>query len=51
MEAVEFAKEGEKVAPAKARFHVPHTENFFSWFMSIRVLRDPSRLKTGSYAT
>jgi hypothetical protein len=30
-------KEGEKVAPAKARFHVPSTKNFFFWFTSIWV--------------
>ena len=29
MEAVESAKEGEKVDPAKARFRVPYTKNFF----------------------
>ncbi len=29
MEAVESAKEGEKVAPAKARFRVLYTKNFF----------------------
>ncbi len=51
VEAVEFAKEGEKVAPAKARFRVPYAENFFSWFTSIWVLRDPSRLNIGSYET
>ncbi len=28
-------KEGEKVAPAKARFHVPYTKNSFFWFTSI----------------
>jgi hypothetical protein len=28
-------KEGEKVAPAKARFRVPYTKNSFFWFMSI----------------
>ncbi len=38
-----------KVAPAKARFRVPYTKNFFSWFTSIWVLRDPSRLNIGSY--
>ena len=41
----------EKVAPAKARFRVPYTKNFFSWFTSIWVLRDPSRLNIGSYET
>ena len=30
-------KEGKKVAPAKARFRVPHTKNSFFWFMSIWV--------------
>jgi hypothetical protein len=30
-------KEGKKVAPAKARFHVPSTKNFFFWFTSIWV--------------
>ncbi len=29
MEAVESAKEGKKVAPAKARFRVPYTEFLF----------------------
>jgi hypothetical protein len=38
-------KEGEKVAPAKARFRVSQTKNSFFWFTSIGVLRDPSRLK------
>jgi hypothetical protein len=38
-------KEGEKVAPAKATFRVSQTKNSFFWFMSIGVLRDPSRLK------
>ncbi len=28
-------KEGEKVAPAKARFRVPYTKNSFFWFTSI----------------
>ncbi len=28
-------KEGEKVAPAKARFHVPYTKNSCFWFTSI----------------
>ncbi len=28
-------KEGEKVAPAKATFHVSQTKNSFFWFMSI----------------
>jgi hypothetical protein len=28
-------KEGEKVAPAKARFHVPYTKYSFFWFTSI----------------
>ncbi len=51
MEAVESAKEGEKVAPAKARFRVPYTENFFFWFTSPWDLRDPSRLNIGSYET
>ncbi len=44
-------KEGEKVAPAKARFRLPYTKNFFFWFTSIWVLRDPSRLNIGSYET
>ncbi len=51
VEAVESAKEGEKVAPAKARFRVPYTEKFFFWFTSIWVLRNPSRLNIGSYET
>jgi hypothetical protein len=38
-------KEGEKVAPAKATFRVSQTKNYFFWFTSIGVLRDPSRLK------
>ncbi len=29
----------------KARFRVPYTKNFFFWFTSIWVLRDPSQLK------
>ncbi len=29
MEAVESAKEGEKMAPAKERFRVPQTKKFF----------------------
>jgi hypothetical protein len=29
VEAVESAKEGEKVAPAKERFRVPQTKEFF----------------------
>ncbi len=29
VEAFESAKEGEEVAPAKARFRVPYTKNFF----------------------
>ncbi len=51
VEAVESAKEGEKVAPKKARFRVPYTMNFFFWFTSIWVLRDQSRLNIGSYET
>ncbi len=38
-------KEGKKVAPAKATFHVSQTKNSFFWFTSIGVLRDPSQLK------
>ncbi len=38
-------KEGKKVAPAKARFHVPSTKNFFFWFTSIWVWNGPSCLK------
>jgi hypothetical protein len=38
-------KEGKKVAPAKAMFHVSQTKNSFFWFTSIVVLRDPSQLK------
>ncbi len=34
-------KEGEKVAPAKARFNVPSTRNFFFWFTSIWVWKWP----------
>jgi hypothetical protein len=44
-------KEGEKVAPAKARFRVSSTEKFLFWFTSIWALRDPSRLNIGSYET
>ena len=51
VEAAELAKEGEKVAPAKARFRVPFTKKFPFWFTSIWVLRDPSRLNIGSYET
>jgi hypothetical protein len=51
VEAVESAKEGEKVTPPKARFRVPYTKKFFFWFTSIWVLRDPSRLNIGSYVT
>ena len=51
VEAVESAKEGEKVAPAKERFRVPQTKKFFFWFTSTWVLRDPSCLNTGSYET
>ncbi len=43
--------EGKKVAPAKERLRVPYTKNFFFWFTSIWVLRDPSRLNIGSYET
>jgi hypothetical protein len=38
-------KEGKKVAPAKATVHVSQTKNSLFLFMSIGVLRDPSRLK------
>jgi hypothetical protein len=34
-------KEGKKVAPAKARFRVPSTKNFFFWFMSTWVWKRP----------
>jgi hypothetical protein len=34
-------KEGEKVAPAKARFRVPSNKNFFFWFTSIWVWKRP----------
>jgi hypothetical protein len=34
-------KEGEKVAPAKARFRVPSTKNFFFWFANIWVWKQP----------
>jgi hypothetical protein len=33
------------VAQAKATFRVSQTKNSVFWFMSIGVLRDPSRLK------
>jgi hypothetical protein len=35
----------------KARFRVSLTKNFFFWFTSIWVLRDPSRVNIGSYET
>ncbi len=38
-------KEGKKVASAKATFGVSQTKNYFFWFTSIGVLRDPSQLK------
>ncbi len=50
-EETKKTKEGEKVAPAKARLRVPYTKKFLFWFTSIWVLRDPSRLNTGSYET
>jgi hypothetical protein len=34
-------KEGEKVAPAKARFRVPYTKNSFFWFTSIWAWKQP----------
>jgi hypothetical protein len=34
-------KEGEKVAPTKARFRVPSTKDFFYWFTSIWVWKRP----------
>ncbi len=34
-------KKGKKVAPAKARFRVPYTKNFFFWFTSIWVWKRP----------
>jgi hypothetical protein len=37
----EKTKEGKKVAPAKARFRVPSTKNFFFWFTSIWVWKRP----------
>ncbi len=51
MEAVESAKEGEKVAPAKEGFRVPQSKKFFFWLTSTWVLRDPSRLNSDSYET
>ncbi len=38
-------KEGEKVAPQGQGSVCPQPRNFFFWFTSIWVLRDPSRLK------
>ena len=38
-------KEGEKVAPRRQGSVCPQPRNFFFWFTSIWVLRDPSRLK------
>ncbi len=38
-------KEGEKVAPRRKGSVCPQPRNFFFWFMSIWVLRDPSCLK------
>ncbi len=38
-------KEGEKVAPQRKDSVCPQPRNFFFWFTSIWVLRDPSRLK------
>ncbi len=32
---------GKKVAPAKARFRVPYTKNFFFWFTSIWAWKRP----------
>ncbi len=37
-------KEGEKVAPRRKGSVCPQPRNFFFWFTSIWVLRDPSRL-------
>ncbi len=34
-------KKGEKVAPAKARFRLPYTKNFFFWFTSIWAWKRP----------
>jgi hypothetical protein len=33
--------EGKKLAPAKARFCVPYTKNFFFWFTSIWAWKRP----------
>ncbi len=38
-------KEGEKVAQRRQGSVCPQPRNFFFWFTSIWVLRDPSRLK------
>ncbi len=38
-------KEGKKVAPRRKGSMCPRPRNFFSWFTSIWVLRDPSHLK------
>ena len=44
-ERKEKDKEGEKVAPRRKGSVFPQPRNFFFWFTSIWVLRDPSRLK------
>ncbi len=41
-------KEGKKVAPAKARFRVPSTKNFFFWFTSIWVWKRPVSLEVSA---
>ncbi len=44
-------KEGEKVAPRRKGSVCPTPSDFFFWFTSIWVLREPSRLNIGSYET
>ena len=44
-------KEGKKLAPRRQGSVCPQQRNFFFWFTSIWVLRDPSRLNIGSYET
>ncbi len=44
-------KEGKKVALQRKGSVCPQPRNFFFWFTSIWVLRDPSLLNIGSYET
>ncbi len=43
--------EGKKVAPRRKISVCPQPRNFFFWFTSTWVLRDPSRVNIGSYET